>query len=822
MRAFKARSSRDRTVFYLGALATLAYMLTGLGCGASSDLGEGPQGGSKFAYSVAIPHGAARLNSAGSEGISEAEDSADYLMETNPQGAPESDPPTFVVPFEDLEATGPYPSWVVATEYGAIGDGVADDTAALQALLDRLTLPNQPAVLYLPRGTYRITRSLTLAGTTNAIGISIVGESPGVTSIVWDGERGLPMFVANGGLFTLFSRITWDGRSKAGIGVAHWWNTTFPMYGGSAEHVDEVFVDMEIGIQAGRMGAVYGQLDSEGTVRRVKFLRNTKAGFNVGSFNALNWWIWDSIFENCARGVSNIFTLTDSGEDRGAGNFSIYRSAFKGSSIADVNIANTGWFGVYNSISEGSRRFFQSEGMGNNVAAQILQGNVVVDTTDPIAVYTGNLGPVTLIDNKFRTQDQYVGPVVKLGGWASGREGISIGNSYTVPNAIEPSDGSDRVLSIGDRLVTRSAIPIPHWPRISAPARSARLVFEVPSGASASVIQTAIERATEAASGGAYNPIVHLPAGSYQIDKSIRVPSQTRIQIVGDSAKTILWWAGGESGEPMILLEGPSKVTLRDFRVVGQTEAIRINGADQSGSRILIVGSSMGPISIDGIKKGRVAMQATSSATSIDLSHAASVVSMGAGVVGPVTMSQSNLVMSDTWYEGREARLFRVKSGNLTYRGGHLTPADRAHGGGAAEPFLLLDEFNGQATFIGAILDLPTPQNGIRIANEVEATKLLLIGLESNISAFLERDTQGNGQIGLVSSRYPAETGEAEVVSPNVGTVEDSFILDGLRQIRTVVWEAGPNPTDSEISDVKLYRLMTLDAKKGLKVEGGR
>lgn len=76
--------------------------------------------------------------------------------------------------------------------FGAVGDGVADDTAAIQAALDACT--SYAGGIYIPRGDYRITASLK-CGWTHAdevFAIRVMGESPtfnyvGGTNIVWDG-----------------------------------------------------------------------------------------------------------------------------------------------------------------------------------------------------------------------------------------------------------------------------------------------------------------------------------------------------------------------------------------------------------------------------------------------------------------------------------------------------------------------------------------------------------------------------------------------------------------------------------------------------------
>lgn len=79
----------------------------------------------------------------------------------------------------------------VITEFGAIGDGVADDTAAIQAGLDYLN--STGGCLYFPTGRYRITSALSETFTySTASSIkrpSIKGDGSGLSVIVWDGTN---------------------------------------------------------------------------------------------------------------------------------------------------------------------------------------------------------------------------------------------------------------------------------------------------------------------------------------------------------------------------------------------------------------------------------------------------------------------------------------------------------------------------------------------------------------------------------------------------------------------------------------------------------
>ncbi|HEU4458071.1 MAG TPA: glycosyl hydrolase family 28-related protein, partial [Methylibium sp.] len=718
---------------------------------------------------------------------------------------------------EDMEAIGPFASWRNAKAAGAVADGRADDTAALQRAIDAMTAADKPGVLHLPAGTYRITSSLAVNASATTYGLSIVGDDPATTRIVWDGPAGGAMLVVNGGFQPSFARLTWDGRGRAGYGVAHWWLADGPLHGGSAEHADEVFTDMEIGIQGGRMGDGYGQLDSEGQVRRVKFVRNSKAGLNVGSWNALNWWVWDSQFVDCARGVSNKFTV---GADSGAGSFFVYRSLFERSTVADAEIGNTATFAIYASMSIGSRRFFQSERMGLNTSRQTLQGNRVLDTTDPVAVYAGNLGPLSLIDNEFRSAAGQGGPVVRLDNFLVGTDVLSVGNKFTVAEAIAPRDGTNRVVSIGDRSVERGSLASTRPSLPPTPVRAARQVFEVAKGASGAAIQAAIDAAAQAAAAGAVNPIVHLPAGSYDLSRTLVVPANTRMTIAGDSVSTEIHWALSTGG-PMIRLAGPSLATVRDLRLNGQlSAAIGIDRADQDGGRILLVGNSMGPVAATGLAKTRLSMQANTTLAAMNLGGVASALSLGAGGFGPLTLrDNSQLLMSDNWYEGQQTRLFTLESGRLTYRGGNMAPADPVHGGGAVEPVITLDGFRGSATFLGIEMTLQDAGNGVRAGQTTAETKALFAGIKSNQPRFFDGGS-GAGKVKLMLAKEPLGSGIASLVSaPATGAAnDDSFVLEMLAQSRSVEWESAPATAPRGATDVRLYRLLTADSAVGLRI----
>src|SRR5438876_8814758 len=94
--------------------------------------------------------------------------------------------PTIAVADDGEEFAGPFASWRdVRRDYGAVGDGKADDSNAFQRALDDLTRHEKACVLYVPAGTYRITRTVKTVrkAHTDCQGVAVVGEDPATTTL---------------------------------------------------------------------------------------------------------------------------------------------------------------------------------------------------------------------------------------------------------------------------------------------------------------------------------------------------------------------------------------------------------------------------------------------------------------------------------------------------------------------------------------------------------------------------------------------------------------------------------------------------------------
>ena len=100
----------------------------------------------------------------------------------------------------------------------AKGDGIADDTAAIQAALNLLGADaGQKKIVYLPPGNYKISNTLT---SIDKGCIALIGHGRD-TRLFWSGPANGTMFWDNGNRGIRFIGIVWDGMQRAAVGVDH-------------------------------------------------------------------------------------------------------------------------------------------------------------------------------------------------------------------------------------------------------------------------------------------------------------------------------------------------------------------------------------------------------------------------------------------------------------------------------------------------------------------------------------------------------------------------------------------------------------------------
>jgi hypothetical protein len=726
----------------------------------------------------------------------------------------------------DEEFVGPFPSWKnVKTVYAAKGDGVTDDTAALQNALNDLS-PTNPTI-YLPAGTYLITQTLSLASQQY---VNIIGQDPSNTTILWGGASGNPMLNLSGVADSRVDRLTFNGHGSAFAGIN---DPASPgaYFDTGNEYADDVFENVGFGFLCG----AYQNGCSEASLLRDKFINNSNAGIETGNYNALDIWVWDCLFQNDKYGVTNWTPLFD-----GGGDFNVYNSIFKNSTVTDIGIGNTDVFNFRNNYSTGSNQFILT-GDTSNPANITVQGNTILDTTLAGSIYVGNLGPVVLLDNTIRSLSGARAPVVNV----NSGDVFSMGNTFTTGSVVSPCARSAPVYStvhcheINDQVVARSTAN-PTMPTLpGTPPNNNRQIFEVTPGSTSAHIQTVINNA---AASGTVKPVVHIQPGSYNITATLVVPAGSDLQIIGDGYYSRLVWAGTGSG-PVIRLAGPSKATLRDFSVDGNgnsSDGIEVDDADQTGSSVFMEQSILGQnntnLFVDGLDNTKVELH--------DFQHlydsATGMTSVS--VVGGPSAAQGNWLGGATnIFAGLSAQNYLAYGvSNRAHVSIHDIWNDTGSGGGYQ-----IANVSGASTFsyAGSALYMsgsPSPYY-ISFTNFQGAAALANLNTWGNI------DITGNGSgarvlgLGLVgpsqaffiNNSSPAATTEflngmkAVPITGGVSTSElpevpltpnTSFLTATLNQLRT----EQPTllaPLPSGVTDVRFYRVFVESAINGIHLE---
>ncbi len=426
---------------------------------------------------------------------------------------------------------------------------------------------------------------------------------------------------------------------------------------------------------------------------RDQFINNTVAGVSLGNQNALSVFVWYSTFTNNGQGLSNLLPS-------GGGSFSVYNSNFSGSATYDIATAYIG--GIRNNYSENSDRFAHigASCALNNVT---VQGNTIVNTTQSDSIWLQDRGAHVIFDNIIKSKVGATGPVIYEHASSCLTEEFLLGNTFTVSPYFQ-TDNAGHTHDINNSVVDRNTLiptppTLPGTPANTGPGGSnIRTIYE-PAALTGAAIQTAINAAV---AGATTKPVVHIPAGTYTVGATITTSANSDVQIIGDGYASLLDWTSGGAG-PVLQINGPSRVTLRNFFVRGNAEAangIEVNNADQTGSRVFIQGiyvaRNLTSVFVDSLDKTLVDIRDDSKAFNIDVSGTA-----GLKVVGGPSAA------GGTWLGGSTNLFSPTDSGNNpgydVSNGAHVLLRDGFYDAGGAGGTVAIATGIGALTYAGSI-----------------------------------------------------------------------------------------------------------------------
>lgn len=430
----------------------------------------------------------------------------------------------------------------------ALGDGVADDTDALQAALDSM---QHGSTVFLPAGTYRITRTLVMKSQASGrlLGTSIIGCGR-LTRIVWDGAEdpdAAMLWIKTGAAHTArYVGLAWDGRGRAGIGIDH----RSDAFESVVAHQHQAFRDFtDSGIRVGR--GVYQS--AEMRFENCLFERCAH-GLSFLQFNDYNNTVDGCEFRDCGIGVI----------DR-HGNTYVRNSRFSGSATVDLRIHSEHGSSVRRCTSEGSRAFLHFTAY---VAPLTLQQCHVSGWTDPDGpIRFGNdLAPVILLDNVFSAPPNDLapvpvpsGPLVVSGNTAQGGGAVLRGRRDSVTEIPAGTVQAPELPAGRSFLKDRAALPS----RIF----DAKTDFGA-AGDGRTDDTDAVQNAIDAAREHGQDAIAYLPRGDYAVSRTLRLGGAD-YRVGGSGSRTYIRWRG-RGPEPVFHVEDPQRVILEQLAVVSE------------------------------------------------------------------------------------------------------------------------------------------------------------------------------------------------------------------------------------------------------------
>jgi hypothetical protein len=350
-----------------------------------------------------------------------------------------------------------------APSLAQVGDGVTDDTLAIQAAIDAVDNAGGGTVR-LPKGFYKITATLILNKSSNFKTINLMGEGMLATRILWFGPTSGAAMRVNGLKQYIFEGWSLENRVAKGTttGILVQRDSGTGTQSGSASWRNISISSFATGIQIGNPSLT--QAGSEFLFDQLLLSRNG-VGCLIQDGNSLNFAF--SMLEMDANGTGL--------EVLSGGNVSVYGGSASHETIADFDLRPGSVFTIIGFRSEHANRFLIGGNTSGGTAITVMGCQVqAISNPDGFGLVVGS-GPIVMLGNVFLCKVS-----VLSNSWCSD---VAIGNSVadSVPFVVAGTGG--RYVQLGNRQIRTSGEAVGHFPdEMGFVSRATRVPSEKPAG----------------------------------------------------------------------------------------------------------------------------------------------------------------------------------------------------------------------------------------------------------------------------------------------------------------------------------------------------
>ena len=445
----------------------------------------------------------------------------------------------------------------------AYGDGVHDDTAAIQAALTFIHNHTKNILtVYFPPGTYNISQTLTFPG---GVGFSLIGCGSN-TIIKWVGGPGAAMFWPSLTDYMHYIGLTWNGNNVASCGYEHYANGGYET---RIRHEYESFHNFIVTgtYMAGSTPPGAGIMGGWGlTADSMMYnccFNNCTVGFGnaYDIYNNFEWVIDSCEFENCGTGI-NTYTGND---------WVIANCHFLSSTNCDIIGLGAR---ARHCTSYGSGMFAEVDG------DSILQDcSVAAWTNTNCAVQFGWIATGAMFDCTFTNPPAGAARVLLLNG-----QTVALANNYApnfpggfsgLTNGVYSDQGLAQNIQPGLRYGTTGLLlsATQTFLHTGGFTDSTNIIDVVQQyGADPKdVIEsgTAIQAAINAAQAANNGSVVYIPAGIYKVSTPLTA-SDRNYTIQGSGIGSELFWYGATSGT-MLTITAPANLEVQQLVLAAQS-----------------------------------------------------------------------------------------------------------------------------------------------------------------------------------------------------------------------------------------------------------